>query len=56
MEVDQDLTKVLFTEPVHSPNFKFLVRNMVNSLNEEELLKLVSLCLPIHGCLGLDDR
>ena len=56
MEVDQDLTKVLFTEPVHSPNFKFLVRNMVNSLNEEELLKLVSLCSPIHDCLGLDDR
>lgn len=56
MEVDQDLTKVLFTEPVHSPNFKFLVRNMVNSLNEEELLKLVSRCSPINGCLGLDDR
>lgn len=44
MEVDQDITKILFTElvQVHSPNFKFFIKNIVNSLNEEELLKLVS--------------
>lgn len=41
MEVDQDLTKVLLAEPVHSQNFKTLVTNLVSSLNEEELLKLV---------------
>jgi len=42
MEVDQDLTKVLIAEPVHSQNFKTLVTSLVSSLNEEELLKLVS--------------
>jgi hypothetical protein len=42
MEVDQDLTKVLISEPVHSQNFKTLVTSLVGVLNEEELLKLVS--------------
>jgi hypothetical protein len=42
MEVDHDLTKVLLAEPVHSQNFKSLVNSLVTSLNEEELIKLVS--------------
>jgi hypothetical protein len=44
MEVEQDLTEMLLdvSEHIHSKRFKAFVTNMISSLNEDELLKLVS--------------